>query len=80
MQTREFIKELLRSIAPTLPYEDLTEIDNVLSVVKNTKVKTKLNKKKKSKKKMNLKVTRDVLDDVDQGGAAGAYEDEYDFM
>ena len=52
----------------------------MLSVVKNTKVKTKLNKKKKNKKKLNLKVTRDVLDDVGQQGAAGAYDDEYDFM
>jgi len=79
LRTREFVKELLRSVAPTLPYEDLQEIDSVLSVVKNTKVKKTLNKKKKKQTKTFAKVQRDMFD-YEDGGNYAAGGDDYDFM
>mmetsp|Transcript_8648 Transcript_8648/g.10206 ORF Transcript_8648/g.10206 Transcript_8648/m.10206 type:complete len:177 (+) Transcript_8648:226-756(+) len=78
LRTREFVKELLRSVAPTLPYEDLQEIDSVLSVVKNTKVKKTLNKKKKKTTKTFAKVQRDMFDYDETTDFNGG--DDFDFM
>lgn len=80
MFTTEFLKELIRKVTVMLHYEDLVDIDSVLSVIKNTKVKKKLNKKKKKKGKF-ANVQRDELDDVQDtaGGAYGGYTED-DFM
>lgn len=81
VETTDFLKELIRKTAVMLPYEDLVDIDGVINVIKNTKVKTKLNKKKKKKGKTFTNVRRDDLDLVgNNAGNYGADYDEFDFM
>lgn len=81
VETTEFLKELIRGTSVMLPYEDLVDIDGVINVIKNTKVKTKLNKKKKKKGKTFTNVRRDDFDSVgNNAGNYGVDYDEDDFM
>ena len=93
LNTKEFLKEVLRCSCAALSDEDVVEIEQVLGVIKNTKVKTRLNKKKKNPKgKASVQVARGRIEDdfLDMGGGGGggsksksynaALDDEYDFM
>jgi hypothetical protein len=81
MRTREFIKEFLRMATVPLTDEDVVDIGNVLSVIKNEKVKTRQGKKKKKVAKATVKMQRGLFDDVGDGGKGSAgYDDDLDFM
>ncbi len=82
--TKEFFKELCRSLAKTISGDDIAEVISVLGVVKNEIVKQKMGKKKKKVKAKFANVARNDFD-LDGTGMGGpsAYEDndlDGDFM
>lgn len=79
LETREFFKELIRMGTKDLTGDDLVEINSVIMVIKNEKVKSKLGKKKKKKGK-SIAMSRDMFDDHTAGDGKGDYFDDGDFM
>lgn len=79
LETREFFKQLIRMGTKDLTGDDLVEINSVVMVIKNEKVKSKLGKKKKKKGK-SIAMSRDMFDDHTAGDGKGDYFDDGDFM
>lgn len=79
LETRDFFKELIRMGTKDLTGDDLVEINSVIMVIKNEKVKSKLGKKKKKKGK-SIAMSRDMFDDHTAGAGNGDYFDDGDFM
>eukprot|EP00924_Labyrinthula_sp_SR-Ha-C_P000996 maker-scaffold_7-snap-gene-10.28-mRNA-1 protein AED:0.02 eAED:0.02 QI:150/1/1/1/1/1/4/104/263 len=77
---KEFMKDIVRHAGRIMNYEDLAEVENVLAVVKNTKVKKTLTKKKKKAGKPTIKMERGGVLGDSAGGGYDKYADydQYD--